>query len=122
MKPAKEFAHENKLIVAMYPVLPCMHRDCNTDCRAAVVALEARDAAVRRETLRYLAAYLLDRGDQQDTDGGKWVPLADAAHAIAEGEFEEAWKHGEIDEGDVLERVDKWFARADQVVSREREP
>ena len=52
------------------------------------------------------------RADQYPTDSPCWISLADAAHAIAEGEFEEARKHGELDEGDVLARVDKWIDRA----------
>jgi regulator of protease activity HflC (stomatin/prohibitin superfamily) len=75
-------------------------------------AIETTVAVAERETLRYVAAYLLDRGDQYDTKSPCWIALADAAHAIAEGEFDAARAHGEIDEGDVLARVDKWIQRA----------
>jgi hypothetical protein len=62
-------------------------------------------------TLRQVAAYLLDRADQYDTDSGCWVCLADAAHEIMNGEAEARVKHGELDDPDLLKRVDGFKER-----------
>jgi len=55
-----------------------------------------------------VAAYLLDRADQYDNSNGRWVPLADAAHALMEGAVEEALAHGELQEEDLRRRVRGW--------------
>lgn len=55
---------------------------------------------------RNVAAYLLDRADQYVTESGSWVPLVDAAKAIMNGEVETAVAHGELDDPDLLARVD----------------
>lgn len=44
-----------------------------------------------------VAAYLLDRADQYDTDSGCWVALSDAAHNIMLGEVEAAKNNGDLD-------------------------
>lgn len=52
-----------------------------------------------------VAAYLLDRADQYDTDSPCWVGLVDAARAVARGEVEEAIAHGELAEPELRLRV-----------------
>lgn len=104
MSAAREFAHKHKLIVAMYPVLQCMHRDHNTDCDAATVAIEQLLQQARED----IAAYLLDRADQIDNETGDWIPLADAAKAIMAGDVEAAIEHGELQETELRRRVRAW--------------
>lgn len=60
---------------------------------------------------RMVAAYLIDRADQHDTD--RWLrnPLMDAAKALMSGEFEQAVRHGELDDAELLARVDGFAAR-----------
>lgn len=44
-----------------------------------------------------VAAYLLDRADQYDTESGCWAALADAAHNVWIGEVEAAKANGDLD-------------------------
>ncbi len=63
---------------------------------------QLRDAAIRD-----VAAYLLDRADQYDTDSGCWVALTDAAHNLMNGEVDAALNNGDLDKG-LYRRVDSW--------------
>lgn len=65
----------------------------------------------RADLLQYVAAYLIDRADQYDTESPCWIALADAAHNIMNGEFEAAVAHGELDGADLLDRVARWRKR-----------
>ena len=56
---------------------------------------------------RDVAAFLLLRADRYDNSNGKWVPLADAAQEIMNGDFAESQKCGELD-ADLYKRVDSW--------------
>lgn len=58
--------------------------------------------------LRTVAAYPLDRADQYETSSPSWIGLADAAKALVNGEFEEAVAHGELEDADLLKRIDAW--------------
>ena len=55
-------------------------------------------------TRRNVAAYLLDRADQYDTESPSWVGLADAAEAVANGEVEAAVANGEFARDDDIKR------------------
>jgi hypothetical protein len=57
---------------------------------------------------RMVAAYLVDRAEQYQAKSGSWVGLIDAAKAIMDGEFDAAVSHGELDDADLLARVDRW--------------
>lgn len=61
---------------------------------------------------RMVAAYLLDRADQYKTESGSWIVLVKAAEAIANGEFDVAVNHGELDDDALLSRVDRMVIRA----------
>lgn len=50
-----------------------------------------------KTTRRDVAAYLLDRADQYETESPCWVALADAARNVMLGEVEAAKDHGELD-------------------------
>lgn len=52
-----------------------------------------------------IAAYLLDRADQYETESPCWIALGDAAANIMNGEATAAFAHGELD--DLLERVER---------------
>lgn len=58
-----------------------------------------------------VAAYLLDRADQYETDSGCWVALADAAHNIMLGEVEKAKRNGDLD-ADLYQRLRRIAGRA----------
>jgi hypothetical protein len=62
--------------------------------------------ALTKGQREHVAAYLLDRADQYETDSPCWIGLVDAARNIASGEVERAAQCGEIDD-DVLSRVRK---------------
>lgn len=71
-------------------------------------ALEvALRAAVRPayESLRDVAAYLLDRADQYEPDSPCWIVLADAARSIMRGEVAAAARNGDFD-STLYARVD----------------
>lgn len=63
----------------------------------------------RRPMLRAIdvAAYLLDRADQYETDSGCWVALADAAHNVLAGAVQDAKNNGDLDES-LYERMKDW--------------
>ncbi len=52
-----------------------------------------------------IAAYLLDRADQYETDSPCWVALGDAAMNVVNGAARVASEHGEFD-ADLLRRVE----------------
>ena len=55
-----------------------------------------------------VAAYLLDRADQYDTNSASWVGLADAAEAVVNGAVETAARNGElVGDDDLLRRIRK---------------
>lgn len=60
---------------------------------------------IDRHTTRDIAAYLLDRADQYDTDSPCWIALADAAHNVMQGEIGRAKREGEFDAA-LYDRVD----------------
>ena len=60
---------------------------------------------LRKDALRDVAAYVLDRADQYHTESGCWVALTDVAHNIMRGEVETAKREGTLD-ADVYKRVD----------------
>lgn len=75
-------------------------------------AFTGRTARGKREILtgfqrRVVAAYLLDRADQYDTESPCWISLSDAASAVVNGEVEAAWTHGELEDGPLLTRIAK---------------
>lgn len=53
-----------------------------------------------------VAAYLMDRADQYETDSPCWVALSDAAHNIMDGYARGAVDAGELD--DLRARVERW--------------
>ncbi len=63
--------------------------------------------AHRRHTTRDIAAYLLDRADQYDTDSPYWIALADVAHNVMQGEIARAKRENEFDEA-LYARVDSF--------------
>ena len=65
---------------------------------------------IPRASVRDVAAYLLDRAGQYETESPCWVALSDAAENIAIGEVAKAKAHGELLHGDVYERVDLMIA------------
>lgn len=62
-------------------------------------------------TPRQIAAYLLDRADQFDTDSACWICLAAAAQEIVNGEAQARIDHGELDDPELLKRVDSFKTR-----------
>lgn len=50
-------------------------------------------------TIEDIAAYLLDRADQYDTDSPCWIALSDAAHNLMIGEVRAAKDNGDLDQG-----------------------
>jgi hypothetical protein len=54
---------------------------------------------------RLVAAYLLDRADQYETESPCWVGLADAAQNVMAGAVEAAEANGDFDDR-LLARVD----------------
>ena len=66
---------------------------------------------IPRASIRDVAAYLLDRAGQYETESPCWVALSDAAHNIAIGEVAKAKANGELLHGDVYERVDSMISR-----------
>jgi hypothetical protein len=48
-------------------------------------------------TLRDVAAYLLDRADQYETESPCWVALSEVAFEVAAGEVEAAKRNGDLD-------------------------
>jgi hypothetical protein len=82
----------------------------------AIPGKHSRDIAqaisdARERYRRQVAAYLLDRADQCVTQSASWVGLADAAHAVINGEVEERQRVGELDDPELLARVDGFAAR-----------
>lgn len=69
------------------------------------------------EAARVIAAYLLDRADQYDTESPCWIALAHAAKGVMKGEPLEAERHGEYD-ADLYRRVDGMRGKAPPVNSR----
>ncbi len=66
-------------------------------------------APLDKETIRVVAAYLLDRADQYVDGSGCWVALADASHNLMRGDVEVSLLDGQLDP-DAFRRVDA-FAR-----------
>ncbi len=64
---------------------------------------------------RKIAAYLLDRADQYETESPCWVALSDAAYNIMAGDATESWNHGELNDPDLLKRVDG-FAKLEKSI------
>ena len=64
----------------------------------------------RRRVL--VAAYLVDRADQYETDSPCWIALTDAAHNIINGEVEAALANGDLDAA-LIERVSAWIGDHD---------
>ncbi len=63
--------------------------------------------AHRRHTTRDIAAYLLDRADQYDTDSPCWIALCDAARNVMQGEIGRAKRENEFD-AKLYKRVDSF--------------
>lgn len=61
--------------------------------------------AHRRHTTRDIAAYLLDRADQYDTDSPCHIALTDAAHNVMQGEIARAKRENDFDAA-LYARVD----------------
>ncbi len=61
--------------------------------------------AVSGKVREMVAAYLLDRADQYETESSSWVGLANAAAAVMNGEIETAARCGELDDPELLRRV-----------------
>lgn len=55
---------------------------------------------------RTVAAYLLDRADQYETESPCWIALTDAAHNVTAGEADAACDSGELD-ASLYERLDR---------------
>jgi hypothetical protein len=68
---------------------------------------EAEAAAGYAKAARIIAAYLLDRADQYETESPCWIALTDAAKSIVRGEAVEAFEAGEFEPA-LLARVDSW--------------
>lgn len=64
---------------------------------------------------RDIAAYLLDRADQYDTESPCWIALSDAAHNLMLGEVDASVKAGELD--DLYKRVDGFRRKRPRKVS-----
>lgn len=69
-------------------------------------------------TNRQLAAYLLDRADQYDTDSPCWIALSDAAANVANGEVDLAISHGELEDSALLARVDSMRGKTKRLVDK----
>lgn len=52
-----------------------------------------------------VAAYLLDRADQYETESPCWIALADAAANIANGDALASLRAGELDDAPLRRRV-----------------
>jgi hypothetical protein len=64
-----------------------------------------------RETIRLTTgAYLLDRGDQYETDSPCWIALADCAEGVVNDEPDDAARHGEY-EPELFVRVSSMVGR-----------
>jgi hypothetical protein len=58
-----------------------------------------------------VAAYLLDRADQYDTESACWVALADAAGNVLAGEHRRSYEENEFD-ASLVARVRRMHGRA----------
>lgn len=67
-----------------------------------------------------VAAYLLDRADQYATKDPCWIALADAAHALMDGTFDDVASAGELEDADLLRRVRGFRETAEKVRRTER--
>ena len=59
-----------------------------------------------------IAAYLLDRADQYETDSPCWVALSDAAANVANGDALASWHAGELDDEQLRARVERMDERS----------
>lgn len=73
-------------------------------CMIDVCDCAKYDQAISR---RMVAAYLLDRADQYQDGSASWIGLADAARAVVRGEADDAIDCGELDDSQVLTRIDR---------------
>ncbi len=61
-----------------------------------------------------IAAYLIDRADQYETESPCWVALADTAENVMNGTFADVLGAGELD--DLRARVERWKSSAAKTV------